>query len=1206
MKSEFTNSPEDRLLDELLREQAHGPDEAFLQQIENAVDDGAPLAAKRPAARHYGRFAIAAGLALTAGGFVWSSLQNRHPRATVSATDRKNAEKEKSALELEKLNTAIHYQEDKVEERRKVLATIAAAPASGENVELLPSLIGKLMYVKDESRAWVLRPGFGADGGFPITYEDSSRQTNKRAPAELIGPGDSFFLTGPMANRFKLLGSEVRREISKATKSERDVTIVRIEDQWPNKKGTVYEFPSPLNDQRKNEFLQYDRTAVFSLGATGVEGKEFKVEENTAFSLPPGGEKKDYLLKSITPTGVIVEIVDGGKMVEIRKGAMPADGALSAMAENSAGSPRGHIPEEAIMRGLDAQDYVDAKRDFETDQQLLQGMKLKQAELAARSGYVDGANSAKLERSEIVAGGLNKKTVASSRVDALPPVLGMTVDSKPALPEPESLPEIARLDDMGAGSGLGGSGIGKGFGAGMAAGRSGTGEGSVPKKAPLGSYSRLWNDSPFDTRPAPEALAGNDAMDKNRTAGLARLERENRRFPAEDRFSAPEQTSGDNYGTFIDQPWKTSEKDPLSTFSIDVDTASYSNVRRMIQEGREIPKDAVRIEEFINAFKYHYQAPKGDAPFAVGAALAVCPWAPTHQLARISIKGREIDAGNRPASNLVFLVDVSGSMQSPDKLPLLKQSMETMVSQLDERDRVAIVVYAGSEGVALPSTRVDEEGRAKVLTALSKLEAGGSTNGGAGIKRAYELAMEQKIEGGVNRVILATDGDFNVGVTGKPLVEMVKERAKGGVYLTVAGFGSGNLNDEMMDAITHDGNGNYFYIDSEAEGRKVFLQDLSGTLVTIAKDLKIQVEFNPAKVGGYRLIGYANRVLRNEDFNNDKVDAGDIGAGHTVTAFYELTPPGASSTDDLKYQAAEKPATTNEWLTVKLRYKHPDGNESSKIEFPLAGDPLSLERTDSDFQFAAAVALSGMKLRGNDEAKEVSWDQVITLAKSGLADDAREDRTEFVGLVEKLGHITPSVSKKDPVRNADENMEVDGPNVRVIRHQDGSRSVFVRSPDKRSLVRKTYSANGSLAMVTVYKMDDAGNPLDTRISDARGEEIFRVSYGYHKETGRLVEELMFDSRVKRVSPDTGREMPVQKVVYFYDADGKRSAPVVYNYPPGKTIEELLATLEGFLGLKSTELDRNPFDVTDGNGREGNLGGNPRIVPAPAEVVPGNR
>ncbi len=492
--------------------------------------------------------------------------------------------------------------------------------------------------------------------------------------------------------------------------------------------------------------------------------------------------------------------------------------------------------------------------------------------------------------------------------------------------------------------------------------------------------------------------------------------------------STGDSISSDRYGTFIDQPWKSPDKDPLSTFSIDVDTASYSNVRRMIVEGRQIPKDAVRIEECINAFSYNYAQPKGDGPFAVSATLAACPWEPSHQLVRVAIKGREIEANKRPASNLVFLVDVSGSMQSPDKLPLLKQSMATMVEQLDERDRVAIVVYAGTEGVALPSTRLDAAGKATVLKSLEKLEAGGSTNGGAGIKRAYELAMKEKIEGGVNRVILATDGDFNVGVTGQPaLVELVKDRAKSGVYLTVVGFGTGNLNDAMMDAITHDGNGNYFYIDSEREGRKVFLQNLSGTLVTIAKDVKIQVEFNPAKVGNYRLIGYANRVLKNEDFNNDKVDAGDIGAGHTVTAFYELMPPGkGAGTDELKYQAsAEKPAASAEWLTVKLRHKHPDGDESSKIEFPLTGEVQALDKTEPDFQFATAAALFGMKLRSMEEVGDFGWDKVIALATPGLANDATEDRAEFVGLLKKLDGTVKVLPEPAEVIS-------DGPRPRVV------------------------------------------------------------------------------------------------------------------------------------------------------------------------------
>jgi len=664
-------------------------------------------------------------------------------------------------------------------------------------------------------------------------------------------------------------------------------------------------------------------------------------------------------------------------------------------------------------------------------------------------------------------------------------------------------------------------------------------------------------------------------------------------------------TSGDKYGTFVEQPWKTAARDPLSTFSIDVDTASYANVRRMIQEGRNVPEDAVRIEEFINAFRYHYPAPKGDAAFAVGATLAVCPWAPEHQIVRVAIKGREVEAAKRPASNLVFLIDVSGSMNSPDKLPLLIQSMQTMVAGLDERDRVAIVVYAGSEGVALPSTRLDEEGRAKVLAKLGNLNAGGSTNGGAGIKRAYEIAMEQKIEGGTNRVILATDGDFNVGLTGQQqLVEMVKERAKGGVYLTVAGFGSGNLNDAMMDAITRDGNGNYFYIDSAKEGEKVFLKNLAGTIVTIAKDVKIQVEFNPAKVGGYRLIGYANRVLKNEDFANDKVDAGDIGAGHTVTAFYEIAAPGTvPGGENLKYQAtAEKPADSGEWMTVKLRHKHPEGDESSLTEFALTGEAAAVDRTDKDFQFATAAALFGMKLRGAEEVRETPWKRIVELATPGLSDDPDEDRAEFVNLVKKSGKVVdviPQDASMDAGKNQDAAPQtvdnasppdagfnpMEGPNVRVMRHEDGSRSIFTRSTDHKTLVKRKFSAAGVLLMRSTYKMDSNGNPLGCKIADGQGNELFRVSYGYDSNTGYLVSELMFDSRVKRVSPDSGKEMPVQRVVYVYDEKGKRGAPVVINLLPGKTFEEVF-------GVKASVPESNPFE-------DGSVKG----APVPAEVMP---
>lgn len=467
----------------------------------------------------------------------------------------------------------------------------------------------------------------------------------------------------------------------------------------------------------------------------------------------------------------------------------------------------------------------------------------------------------------------------------------------------------------------------------------------------------------------------------------------------------------ENYGPLVDQPWKSPWRDPLSTFSVDVDTASYTNIRRMIREGREIQPDAVRIEELINYFDYAYAPPSGENAFAAHTLLATCPWQPRHLLARVAIKGREIDNKARPASNLVFLIDVSGSMQSPDKLPMLKQAMRTLVESLDERDHVGIVVYAGSEGVVLDPTRLDERGKSAAIAALEKLEAGGSTNGGAGLMRAYQMAMAHNADGGVNRVILATDGDFNVGTTGQgQLVDLVKERAAQGVSLSVVGFGTGNLNDAMLEAITNDGNGNYFYIDDNGEAERIFMKKLTGTLVTIAKDVKIQIEFNPGKVKAYRLIGYSNRVLRDEDFNNDKVDAGDIGAGHTVTAFYEIVPvgvegPATGDVDPLRYQRpadAPEAVASDDWFTLKLRYKHPEGDISKLIEAPVEGEPQRWEEAGGDFRMATAVALFGMKLRQQEEAAESPWDRVIEIARPALAEDPEERRAEFIELVKVL------------------------------------------------------------------------------------------------------------------------------------------------------------------------------------------------------------
>jgi len=533
---------------------------------------------------------------------------------------------------------------------------------------------------------------------------------------------------------------------------------------------------------------------------------------------------------------------------------------------------------------------------------------------------------------------------------------------------------------------------------------------SAPQLAASNSNTSYYSN-PTDSAPPPSAAPATErkriAADKE---ALFRYERQELRDHVVGYTEAP---SGDRYGALVDPGWKNPRENALSTFSVDVDNAAYSNIRRMIEEGRTIPADAVRIEECINAFDYAYAPPSNDDAFAVHQALRPCPWNEKHALLRIGIKGREIPANERPASNLVFLIDVSGSMQSPDKLPLVKESLKLLLGKLDERDSVSYVVYAGSEGVVLPATTLDETGRARALQALDQLSAGGSTNGGAGIQRAYQIAQEQFRKGGVNRVILCSDGDFNVGTTDKnQLVSLVKERAATNIYLSVLSFGTGNLNDDMLENISRDGNGNYYYIDGIREARKVFLQKLSGTLVTIAKDVKLQLEFNPARVASYRLIGYANRQLRDEDFKNDKVDAGDIGAGHEVTAFYEIVPAGAGTsaeTDSLKYQpstpqpapAPKADAHADEWLTVKLRHKHPEGDISKLQEHVLRGEIGAFTDADTDIRFGAAVAMFGMKLRSYSHFGS-SWDEVRKLATQGLGNDANGERAAFIDLLRRL------------------------------------------------------------------------------------------------------------------------------------------------------------------------------------------------------------
>ena len=482
------------------------------------------------------------------------------------------------------------------------------------------------------------------------------------------------------------------------------------------------------------------------------------------------------------------------------------------------------------------------------------------------------------------------------------------------------------------------------------------------------------------------------------------------------------------YDYVADNDFLSAAQNQLSTFSVDVDTASYSNVRRFLVNNQRPPRDAVRIEELVNYFTYDYAAPKpaDQDPFAASLEVAAAPWEPTHRLVRIGLKGRELASANRPAANLVFLIDVSGSMGEPNKLPLVQESLRTLVEQLKPDDHVAIVTYAGTSGLALPSTPVSH--RQEILDVIDGLNAGGSTNGAMGIQLAYDVAKANFIAGGVNRVILSTDGDFNMGVTDRGnLVRLIEEKAKSGVFLTALGFGMGNYKDATLEQLADKGHGAYAYIDSSHEARKVLAEQVSGTLAVIAKDVKVQVEFNPARVQAYRLIGYENRLLKKEDFNNDKLDAGDIGAGHTVTALYEVIPAGVewkpeSTVDPLKYQSPEfkvqgsesdkhhaEPGTPNaELLTVKLRYKAPDGNASKLLEFPLTDPGAAFADASGDFKFAAAVAGFGMVLRDSPHRGATTLDTVLRWAAQGLSSDAGGYRGEFISLVKRAETILPS------------------------------------------------------------------------------------------------------------------------------------------------------------------------------------------------------
>ena len=459
----------------------------------------------------------------------------------------------------------------------------------------------------------------------------------------------------------------------------------------------------------------------------------------------------------------------------------------------------------------------------------------------------------------------------------------------------------------------------------------------------------------------------------------------------------------EDYARITSNIFKNVSMAPLSTFSIDVDKAGYSNVRRMINNGQQIPVDAVKIEEMVNYFNYNYPQPKGQDPFSITTQVATSPWNPDAKLVKIGLKGRDIDTKNIPNSNLVFLIDVSGSMDSPNKLGLLKSAFEILVNQLREQDKVSIVVYAGAAGVVLEPTNGHEKGT--ILAALNSLRAGGSTAGGQGIKMAYKLAEEHFIKGGNNRVILATDGDFNVGASSNRAMEdLIEDKRKSGVFLTVLGFGMGNYKDSKMETLADKGNGNHAYIDTKQEAHKVLGSEFFGTMYTIAKDVKIQVEFNPNKVQAYRLIGYENRLLADEDFNDDTKDAGELGSGHTVTALYEVIPVGVTSAfvkniDSLKYTQQKAATSSNELLTVKFRYKDPAGTESKLIVSTLKDSNKDFHKMPADFQFSAAVALFGQQLRKSVFIKELSTAKVIDLAEAGRGKDKDGYRAEFIRLV---------------------------------------------------------------------------------------------------------------------------------------------------------------------------------------------------------------
>ncbi len=467
----------------------------------------------------------------------------------------------------------------------------------------------------------------------------------------------------------------------------------------------------------------------------------------------------------------------------------------------------------------------------------------------------------------------------------------------------------------------------------------------------------------------------------------------------------------EDYETFIENAFESPKTAPLSTFSIDVDNASYTNVRRFINNGQKVPKDAVRVEEMVNFFKYTYPQPQNNKPFSINTEYANCPWNSANKLVRIGLQGKIIETDNLPASNLVFLIDVSGSMNDMNKLPLVKQSLKVLVDQLRKEDKISIVVYAGAAGLVLPPTSGSE--KETIIKALENLNAGGSTAGGAGIQLAYKTAEENFIKGGNNRVILATDGDFNVGASSdSDMQTLIEDKRKSGVFLTCLGYGMGNYKDSKMEILADKGNGNYAYIDNIQEANRFLGKEFKGSMFAIAKDVKIQIEFNPAHVKAYRLIGYENRKLRPEDFKNDAIDAGELGSGHTVTALYEIIPSDAKSdfyieTSDLKYTKVEETATkfNDELATIKFRYKKPDGDTSIELVLVIENKSIATELASKDFKFCSAVAWFGLKLRESKLISNAKPEAILQLVKDGIDNDTDGYKAELIRLIEAYKSI---------------------------------------------------------------------------------------------------------------------------------------------------------------------------------------------------------